>query len=81
MLYWRLEEFFDLGKGDDLVEFLADFFLRHAENGAVEKDVLPPSELRMEPGADLQQTRCATVDLHAALDRKEVNSRHGIVFE
>src|SRR5262249_23182748 len=69
MLYRRVEEFFNLGKGNDLVELLSDFLLRHTEDSAVEEDVLPPTELRMEPGADLQQTRDAAVDLDAALCR------------
>ena len=34
----------------------AHLLATHAENGAIEEDVLPPAELRMEAGADLEQT-------------------------
>ena len=60
VLHRRVEKFFDLGKGDDFIELLADFPLRHAEDGAVEEDVLPSGELRMEAGADLEQARNAS---------------------
>ena len=53
----RVEEPLDLGEGDDLVELAADLAPAHAEDGAVEEDVLPAGELRVEAGADLEQ-RC-----------------------
>ena len=43
------------GELDDLVEALADLVAAHAEDGAVEEDVLAPGQLRMEAGPDLQQ--------------------------
>ena len=63
----RIEKFFDFGKGDDLIELLADFPLRHPENGAVEKNVLPSGELGMEAGADLEQARNASPQNDPAL--------------
>ena len=51
----RVEEFLDLGEGDDLVELAADLGARHAEDGAVEIDVLAPGQLGMKAGADLEQ--------------------------
>ena len=37
-----IKEAVDLGEGDDLVELAADFRPRHAEDGAVQVDVLAP---------------------------------------
>jgi hypothetical protein len=51
----RVEEPLDLGEGDDLVEFAVDLVLPHAENRAVQVDVLAARELEVEPGADLEQ--------------------------
>ena len=52
-----VEKFLDLGKGDDLVEFPADLGAAHAENRAIEIDILAAGELRVKPGADLQEAR------------------------
>ena len=41
---------------DDLVEPPAHLLAAHAENGAIEENVLPPAELGVEAGADLEQT-------------------------
>ena len=38
----RVEKFLDLGKGDDLVELRPDLRPRHAQDGAVQIDVLAP---------------------------------------
>ena len=51
----RVEELLDLGEGDDLVELAIDLGLAHAEDGAVEVDVLAAGQLGVEAGADLQQ--------------------------
>src|SRR5262249_34342913 len=51
----RVEEFLDLGEGDDLVELAVDLGLAHAEDGAVHVDVLAARELGVEAGADLQE--------------------------
>ena len=67
MLHRRVEKFFDLGKRDDLIEFLANFPLRHAEDGAIEEDVLPSGKLGMETGADLEQTRNASPQQNPSL--------------
>ena len=54
----------DLGEVDDLVPLAVDRGLLQAEDGAVEVDVLPPGQFRMEAGADLQQA----ADAPAVLD-------------
>ena len=56
----------DLGKVDDLIELAVDLGLLHAEDGAVEVDVLAPGEFGMEAGADLQQAADAALDLDLA---------------
>ena len=58
----RVEELLDLGEGDDLVELASDLGPRHAEDGAVEIDVLAAGELGMKAGADLEQARDAALD-------------------
>ena len=55
----RVEELLDLGKGDDLVEFPADLGAAHAEDRAVEIDVLAAGQFGMKAGADFQQARDA----------------------
>ena len=45
----------DLGEGDDLVEAAADLRPAHAEDRAVEEDVLAPGQLGVEAGPDLEQ--------------------------
>ena len=45
----------DLGERDDLVELAVDLGLRHAEDRAVEVDVLAAGQLGVKAGADLQQ--------------------------
>ena len=51
----RIEELLHLGEGDDLVELALDLRRGHAKDGAVEIDVLPAGQFRVEAGADLQQ--------------------------
>ena len=58
----RIDEFLDARELDDLVEPPAHLAPAHAENGAIEEDVLAATELGMETGADLEQA------VHAALD-------------
>ena len=65
----RVEELLDLGEGDDLVELAADLGPAHAEDRAVEEDVLAAGQLGMESGADLEQRADASVD------RRRVPSR------
>ncbi len=62
----RVDELGDLGEGDDLVELAADLGAAHAEDGAVEEDVLAARELGMEAGADLEQRGDAAAQAGAA---------------
>src|SRR5208282_3852753 len=58
-----VDEFLQLREGDDLVELARDLSLLHAQNGAIEIDVLAAGEFRMEAGADLEQGTNAAVDV------------------
>ena len=57
----RIEKPLDLGKSDDLVELLADLRPRHAEDRAVEIDILAAGQFRVKAGADFQQAGHAAV--------------------
>ena len=65
-LHRRVDELAQLGKVDDLVEALLDLALREAEHDAVDEDVLAPGDLRMKPGAELDQRRDAAANAHRA---------------
>ena len=56
-------------KVDDLVELPVDLGPLHAEDGAIQVDVLPPGQLGMEAGADFQQRPDPPVDLGFAAGR------------
>src|SRR5438094_7302021 len=65
----RLQESFDLGEGDDLVELAIDLAPLHTEDRAIEIDVLAAGQLGVEAGADFEQTADAAGDLDLALGR------------
>src|SRR5207244_4132399 len=55
MLHRCIKELFDFGKSNDLIEAARDFRSAHAENRAIEKDILPSCEFGMKSGANLEQ--------------------------
>src|SRR5262249_19583828 len=59
----QVDEAFELGEGDDLVQLLADVHALEPEDRAVEIDVLPPGEVGVEAGAELEQRADATADV------------------
>ena len=63
----RVDEALDLGERDDLVELARDLGALHAEDGAVQVDVLAPGQLRVKAGADLEQAADAAVRSRRAL--------------
>src|SRR5207302_4464402 len=66
------DELLDAGELDDLVELGGDLLAGHAEDRAVEVDVLTAGEVGVETGADLDQRAEAAVDLvGAALGAKD----------
>ena len=58
-----IDELFDLGEIHDLVEFALDFNPLHAQDGAVQVDVLAPGQFGVEAGAHLEQAGDAALDL------------------
>ena len=69
-LHGRVDELLDPGELDDVVEALLDLAALHAEDRAVEEDVLAARELRVEARADLEQAADASADLGAARGRR-----------
>src|SRR5438046_61570 len=65
----RVEESRDLREVDNRVELAACFGARHAENCAVEKDVLASGQVGMEAGSHFEQTADASAQLDAAARR------------
>ena len=59
----------DLGERDDLVELAVDLGAPHAEDRAIEVDVFPPGQLRVEARADFEERADASVDLGDAEGR------------
>ena len=65
----RVEELLDLGEVDDLVKLPGDLPPRHAQDRAVEIDVLAARQLGMKAGADLEQTADPSVETDLAPGR------------
>src|SRR5262249_51714158 len=65
----RVEERLDLGELYDHVKLAGDLPAFHAEDGAVEVDVLAAGQLGVEAGADLQQAADAAGQLDLAARR------------
>src|SRR5271156_156489 len=61
----RVEKILNFREIDNLVEFSGNFSVRHAQNGAVEKNVLAPCELLMKSRAHFQQARGPAIDPEA----------------
>src|SRR5690606_12114236 len=73
----RVDELLEPRELDDAVEALVDLALRHPEDAAVEVDVLPAGQLRVEPGPQLEQRRDLAVHRDAAPVRP-VDPRHAL---
>ncbi len=52
-------------KADDFIEFPPDFGMTHAENRAIQIDVLAAREFRMKTGSDFEKARDTTLDRNA----------------
>ncbi len=53
-LDWRVNEFLDLGKGNDFIEFLFDLCLVHTEYCTIEKNIFPSGQFGMKTSANLR---------------------------
>src|SRR5215475_1822752 len=59
----RIDELFNLGESDDLVELSINFDELHAEYRPVEVDVLTPRQLAVKPGAYFEQAAYPAVKI------------------
>src|SRR5207245_4405157 len=71
VLHRLVDEALKAGEADDVVEAGGEVALREAEDGAVEEDVLPAGQLRMEPRPQLEQRRHLAAGPNATLVRAE----------
>ena len=71
-----VEELVDAGEVDDLVELAGDLPPRHAEDRAVQVDVLTAGQLRMEARPDLQQAPDPPAQLGPARGRASHAAEH-----
>src|SRR6266480_7843970 len=69
MLYRRVEELLHLREGNDLIKFFPNFCLGHAEYRAIQEDVLPSRQFRVETGADFQQAGDSPFETDASRGR------------
>jgi len=60
-LHGGVQELFHAGEVHDGVELTLDLLALHAQDGAVQVDVLAAGQLRVEAGADLQEASHATI--------------------
>src|SRR5580704_496588 len=67
--YGRVDELFQAREGDDLVELRLNLSLLHAENRAMEKNILHPGQIRVETSGNLQESGKASVHSHVTLGR------------
>jgi len=71
-LHRRVDEALETGERDDLVEHGVDLALAQPEDRAVEVDVLASRELRVEAGAELEQSghapACADPSIRGLVD-------------
>src|SRR5689334_9673743 len=64
-LHRGIKKLLDFSKADNLVKLAIDLGLAHAENRAVEIDVLATREFRMKTRADFQERSNAAIDVCA----------------
>jgi hypothetical protein len=68
-LHRRVDEALDLGEGDDLVELALDLAAAHAEDRAVQEDVLATREIAVEARPDLEERPDTAADARLAVRR------------
>src|ERR1035441_6355349 len=61
-----VDEFLDLGKGDDFIEFSTDLALAHAEDCPAQKGILATGQFGMEAGADFEEAADTSVNFRPA---------------
>ena len=76
VLHRRIEEPLHLGEGDDFVELAVDLGAAHAEDRAIQEDVLASRQLGMEARPDFQQRADAAADLRLPPRRLDDARQH-----
>ena len=76
-LHRGVDELGHVGEVDDVVELPVDLVAAHAQDGAIEVDVLAAGQIRMKSGAHFQQTRHPAVD-HGRPPRRLRDSRQNL---
>src|SRR5437773_2429710 len=66
VLHRCINESFDFGKSDNLIEFAINLGFFHTEDGAVQVDIFSSSQFRMKTRAHLQQRTDSPMDLGKA---------------
>ncbi|MNY19389.1 hypothetical protein D3C86_1528210 [compost metagenome] len=56
VLHWRIDEFLDTRETHNFVELTQNLRPRHPKDGAIQKDILPASQFRVESCTNLKQT-------------------------
>ncbi|MCG3161346.1 MAG: hypothetical protein JMDDDDMK_02514 [Acidobacteria bacterium] len=69
MLDRRVNELFDFGESDYLVELVFDLGAPHSQDCAVQVDVLASGQFRMKPGAYFEQRTDAPANVGVAFSR------------
>src|SRR5581483_10055408 len=69
MLYRSVEKLLDFRKRHNLIEAATDFRLAHAQDGAIQINILPSGQLGMEAGSDLEQAGHASAHRHLTRSR------------
>ena len=62
--YRLIDEFANVGKGDDVIVSGVDFLVGQAQNGGIEIHIFPSGEFRVEPATEFEQRGHASLDVH-----------------
>ena len=69
VLYRRSNELLHLGKRHNLIKLTIDLLLFHAQDSAIQVDILSSSQFRVEPDAYFQQGTHSAIDFSHAFRR------------
>src|SRR5688572_18212031 len=69
MLHWRIDEFFDFGERNDLIELAFNFPATHTEDCAIKSCVFPPGKFGMKAGSHLEERTHSAMYVGHALCR------------
>src|SRR5260370_22873560 len=64
---WRIQEFLELRKSDNLIKLLFGFASGHSENRTIQENIFTPSQFWVEACAHLEQACHASLDPYPSL--------------